>query len=98
MDVRTLKVEIDHLTKDRDQYKTLFERVSLDGYDWNASEKYENLREFIENLTLEKIVNDEASCDFKLLEVEPKCWRSIHQLIEDVKKIALIDEFPREPK
>jgi hypothetical protein len=50
----------------------------LDGYDWNASEKYENLREFVENLTLENIVNDEASCDFKLLEVEPKCWRSIH--------------------
>ncbi len=87
MDLRTLKVENEHLAKDRDQYKEVFERVSLEGYDWEACEKYESLKQVVEELTLERIINDDFCSDIKLLEIEPKCWRAIHQLIEDIKKI-----------
>ena len=53
------------------------------------------MKEIVEKLTLESIINNEASCDFKLLEVEPKCWRSIHLLIEDVKKLTNISaDYP----
>jgi hypothetical protein len=56
----------------------VFERVSLECYDWEVCEKNERLKQIVEELTLERIMNDDVCSDIKLLEIEPKCWRAIH--------------------